>query len=282
MGTELFDYGKWILGSGIIVFLINQGDDAFVGWFLGASALGFYQIAYRFSNAPATEVTHIISRVIFPTYSKIQSDSEKLREAFFTTVQLTTLISFPMAAGIIIVAPPFTRGFLGDQWIPAITVMQILALWGGLRSLGATTGPLFQAVGRPDYATKIQFGKLVIIAILIYPLTARYGFAGTALVIVGNSLFFSEPLASYVAIKTVGGSYQRFFKYLIYPLIGSCIMIVTIWMTRIIIDVHSDILEFFLLVPLGILVYLIVMLMIDEISEYHMKVILKKTVDNVG
>jgi len=28
IATELFDYGKWILGSGVVLFLINQGDDA--------------------------------------------------------------------------------------------------------------------------------------------------------------------------------------------------------------------------------------------------------------
>jgi PST family polysaccharide transporter/lipopolysaccharide exporter len=173
IATDLFDYGKWILGSGIVLFLINQGDDAFVGWYLGATALGFYQLAYRFSNAPATEVTHIISRVVFPTYSQIQTDKEKLRTGYFRTVQIVTVISFPMAVGIAVVAPTFVRAFLGEQWLPTILAMQILAFWGIIRSLGAAVGPLFNALGQPDVNTKLQTLKLVIIAIFIYPATAQ-------------------------------------------------------------------------------------------------------------
>jgi len=37
---ELFGFGKWILGSSILIFLITQGDDIFVGKLLGTTALG--------------------------------------------------------------------------------------------------------------------------------------------------------------------------------------------------------------------------------------------------
>ena len=32
---KLFGFGKWILGSSILIFLITQGDDIFVGKLLG-------------------------------------------------------------------------------------------------------------------------------------------------------------------------------------------------------------------------------------------------------
>ena len=63
---ELFGFGKWVLGSGILIFLITQGDDIFVGKVLGVAALGLYQMAYTFSNLPATEICHVISQVTFP------------------------------------------------------------------------------------------------------------------------------------------------------------------------------------------------------------------------
>lgn len=39
---ELFGFGKWILGSSILIFLLTQGDDIFVGKILGTTVLGFY------------------------------------------------------------------------------------------------------------------------------------------------------------------------------------------------------------------------------------------------
>src|SRR3990172_10700322 len=62
---ELWGFGKWISGSNIFTFLVTQGDDIFVGKVLGATALGFYQMAYRISNLPATDVTHVISQITF-------------------------------------------------------------------------------------------------------------------------------------------------------------------------------------------------------------------------
>ena len=205
---ELFGYGKWLTASAIVLFFINQGDDGFVGWFLGASALGFYQMAYRLSNAPATEVTQVITSVVFPMYSQVQENEPRLRNGFFRTLQISTMIAFPMSTGIILVTPSFVRAFLGEQWVPMILPMQILAFWGAVRSLDSNAGPLFKAIGRPDYLTKILSLKLVLVALFIYPVTARWGVAGTAAVIVGASLV-TNPILDYLCLRAVDGSFRR-------------------------------------------------------------------------
>jgi len=99
---ELFGFGKWILGSSILIFLITQGDDIFVGKLLGVTALCFYQMAYRISNMPATEITHVISRVTFPIYSKLQDDIHKVKEAYLKVLQVTAFLSFPIACFIFV------------------------------------------------------------------------------------------------------------------------------------------------------------------------------------
>ncbi len=264
---EMFGYGKWIFASGVVLFLVMQGDDAFVGWDLGTAVVAFYQLAYRISNAPATEVTQTISSVVFPTYAKMQSDDRQLREGFFKTVQLTTFVSFPVAVGIAAIAPTFVSVFLTERWGPMVILIQLLAAWGLLRSLGATTGPLFQAINRPDIATKIQFGKLIIIAIFIFPATARFGAAGTALVIVGNSLVFSEPLSTYLAVRVVDGSYARLLRLIAYPVFASAIMGLTVFAIHAT-GILSGVLELFVLVVTGIAVYTALALALERFSGY--------------
>ena len=117
---ELFGFGKWVLGSSILIFLITQGDDIFVGKLLGTTMLGFYQLAYKISNTPATEITHVISGVTFPAYSKLQDDIPRLREAYLKVLQLTAFLSFPLAGLIFVLAPDFTKIFLGEKWLPMI------------------------------------------------------------------------------------------------------------------------------------------------------------------
>ena len=280
---DLLGYGKWITLSGIVVFLINEGDDAFVGWFVGAGALGFYQVAYRFSNAPATEITKVVSSVVFPAYSKVQDDTETLRRGFFKTVEVTTFLSFPAAVGIIAVAPTFAETFLRPKWSTEtmILLFQVLAVWGLLRSLGATTGPLFQAVGKPDLATKIQMGKLVIIAALIYPATDAYGVAGTAAVIVLNSLFFSEPVAGYLAVREVDGEVSELLALVGYPLVASALMGGAVWGVRETLGLSDGILAFFALVVVGVGSYALATLALTRWFGYDLLTTIRTMTDSL-
>jgi len=278
---ELVGYGKWITASGIVLFLTTEGDDMFVGWLLGSAAIGIYQYSYKVSNAPATEVTKVLSSVIFPTYSKLQNDAANLRRAFFKTVQLATFISIPLAVGIVAVAPAFVDAFLGPGWEPAIEVMQLLALWGMLRSIGATTGPLFQAVGKPDFATKIQASKLLVLAICIYPVTAAYGIIGTSALIVGSALFFSEPIATYLAVREVDGSYRHFLQLLLYPLTASLGMFAVVTFVGARIPV-GGIPKFLVMVATGGVFYGISILAMEIWGNYGISDVFRTMVGAVG
>jgi len=267
---ELFSYGKWLTIQGGLIFIVNQGDDAFVGWFLTATALGYYQFAYKFSNAPATEVSHVISSVVFPAYSKIQDDIDQLREGFYRTLNLTMFLSFPMATGIAVIAPSFVLTFLGEKWLPIVPAMQVLAAWGLLRSIGATVGPLFNAVGRPDYNTKFQIFKVIFMAIFILPATEAYGIVGTAAVVVGHTLI-TNPVADYLAINIVDGSYRRFLANLAYPAVGSLLMGSTVFAVDATYSTSWHLLDFILLVGLGVLTYAVVMLVITLLTGYEIR-----------
>lgn len=255
LAREMVDYGKWILGSTGLLFLVDQGDDAFVGWFLGATSLGFYQMAYRFSNAPATELTQVITNVTFPAYSQVQGELTKLRKGFYQTLRLSTFVAFPAATGIIVVAPVFVPAFLGPNWLPMVAVMQVLAAWGLLRSLTVTVSPVFNAMGRPDINTKQMAGRLLVIAILIYPATSRYGIVGTGSVIVLSGFLVSVPVSTYLGVRTVEGSFSEFFGTLFYPAVGSILMAGSIWLFSQAVTSGVLVLDFVLFVLIGIAIY---------------------------
>jgi len=229
---ELFGFGKWILGSSILIFLITQGDDIFVGKVLGITALGFYQLAYRLSNMPATEITHVISQVTFPAYSKLQGDIPRLKEAYLKVLQLTVFLSFPIAGMIFVLAPDFTRIFLGKKWMPMVPAMQVLVWWGLIRSIGATTGPIIYAVGRPKILAKYQLFQLFMLIILIYPLTMHLGILGTSLAVLFASMG-ANGLAFYATIKITNCGIYNFFRTISFPLTSSLAAIVSIFLLQV-------------------------------------------------
>ncbi len=214
---ELFGFGKWILGSSVLIFLLTQGDDVFVGKLLGATALGLYQMAYKISNMPATEITHVISQVTFPAYSKLQDNIPKLREAYLKVLQITAFLSFPIAGLIFVLAPDFTKIFLGEKWMPMVPAMQILCIYGTLRFLAATGGPLILARGKPHIQTIFSSLELVIMGILIYHFTKKWGVVGTSLVMIARLGLVFIP-GMYVICRLINLKYFTWFRTVIFPM----------------------------------------------------------------
>ncbi|ELZ80537.1 lipopolysaccharide biosynthesis protein (plasmid) [Haloferax larsenii] len=268
---EMIRYGRWITGSGIFMFFFANGDDAFLGWFLGATALGFYQLAYQLARTPSSEVTKVISSVMFPAYSKLQGNLRALRQTYFTVLKLTAVVSMPMAVGIIVVAGPFVHAFLGDEWIPAIPALQILALWGLMLSIGATSGPLLKAIGRPDYITKVNVLKTVALAVLIYPLTDAYGLVGTAAAVVLAGALTSEPLINYIVIREIKGSFIQFFVTVGTPLTASLVMGAAVVATESMLPASGTALGFAVLVVTGVVVYTACMVAVEVTFDYGMR-----------
>ena len=207
---ELFGFGKYITAPSIVLFLLTEGDDALVGKVLGAAPLGLYQIAYRFSNAAATEITHVISDVTFPAYSRLQDRPERMNTGLRRTLGFTAFLSLPLAGFLGVLAPQLTGVFLGANWLPMVPAMQVMCLFGAMRAVGATFGPVYRAVGRVDVPLKISAVQLAVLAAIVYPLTVRWGILGTAAAITA-AMSVSIVATSLMICRVTGlGAFQLY------------------------------------------------------------------------
>ena len=159
--NELFQFGKWILLSSVVITVVTQGDSVFVGKVFGATALGYYQMAFLISNILATEITNTVSQVVFPSYSQIREDHQRLKEAFFRVFQFIVVICFPLSAGIYILSAEFSQLCLGEKWNPAVPLIQIMSVLCSLRAFGGTAVALFWGIGAPRYAMKYSMVQMV-------------------------------------------------------------------------------------------------------------------------
>ena len=244
------------MGSSILIFLITQGDDIFVGKLLGTTALGLYQLAYRISNMPATEITHVISQVTFPAYSKLQDNLPKLREAYLRTLQFTAFLSIPIAGLIFILAPDFTRIFLGEKWMPMVPAMQVLAIFGLMRALSGAGGQIVNAVGKPKFTTYFSAIQLAILASIIYPFTLEYGILGTSVAVIIAFCFTFIP-GQIVNCRIIGLSFYKWLKSLTPATCASLIMGGIIYISKMNAG-HPSILSFTLLLALAALIYTVI------------------------
>jgi lipopolysaccharide exporter len=220
---ELVTFGRWITGLSVMLFVITQGDDIFVSKYLGPAALAFYQLAYSISNLPATKITHVISKVSFPTYSRLQNDKDALREAFYGVMRTTVLLSAPLGVAIWMVVPGIVEHVIGPKWEPIIVLVRILVLSAFVRSIAALGGALFQACGRPDLDFKMNVPRFVVVVGLIYPFTARWGLEGASWVVF-LAISTTLPVWFYGVRKLVGLTLLDVVRANLLALIGSIVL----------------------------------------------------------
>ncbi len=273
---ELFGFGRWILGSSILMFLLTHGDDIFVGKMLGATMLGFYQMAYRISNMAITEYSGLVSMVAFPAYSKLRENISRLNDAYLKVFQLSAFLAVPIAGGIFILAPEFTRIFLGEKWIPIVPAMQILAVYGMVGAIGIT-GPLFMAIGKPEIRTKLQFIGLAIMAVLIYPFSKWWGIVGTSLAVTAY-VIVAVTIGIFIAFKLIQSSYKKAVKILLIPLLNTSVMVLVIFALKTYVINSTTLGWFILLVGIAILIYLLLSYLSDLFFNYGAKRLIKEVI----
>lgn len=150
---ELFNFSKWLLVNEYLIYVARNIDRLLIGRFLNAGSLGIYSLAKEIATLLSAELVLPITRAMFPGYSKISDDPERLKEMFVSTIGLVFLFSWPLAFGIAAVAEPFVLVMLGEKWLPVAEILPYLAIGGALSFAWVNTGPLFLSVGKPQLAT---------------------------------------------------------------------------------------------------------------------------------
>jgi O-antigen/teichoic acid export membrane protein len=252
---ELFSFGKWLLGQSIVIFLITQGDDIFVGKMFGVTALGFYQMAYLISNLCATEITHVISGVTFPAYAKMQDDLERMKQACLRVLRLTCIISFPLATGIFILAPILTQVILTEKWMPMVSSLQVMCGFGVMRSIAATFGPVYRALGRPDIPLRMNITHLLFLCLIIYPLGIKWQLFGVAVGIT-IAMVVALLITSTKIISLLEMNFADLLKPIIIPFVASGVAALTV-LCSIQFVKCSNLNSLFFLMAVGLAVYCI-------------------------
>ena len=216
----------------------------------------------------------MISQVTFPAYSKLQDDIPSLREAYLKVLQVTAFLSFPVAGLIFALAPEFTKIFLGEKWMPMVPAMQVLVVAGLVRSIAATSGSMFGAVGKPKVDTLLQVVRLSVLALLIYPLAIGWGIVGASMAVL-VSIFISNIGFSFVALRITKCGTANFLKSIVFPFFNGVIIVLLIANLKTIMSIGFA--GLLLLICIGISTYVLMTYLADKVFSYKIQSLIKES-----
>lgn len=172
-------FSTHLSANGVVNYAYRNSDNLIVGRVLGDVQLGFYQMAYNLMLTPIQNISSVIASVLFPAFARIQDDNERFRNAYVRACMLTSIITFPVMAGLGVVADPLIRAVLGKQWLPTIPIFEILSVVGLLQSVQTTVGIIYQAKGRTDWMFRWSLFTLAV-CVLAFVVGVRFGTIGVA------------------------------------------------------------------------------------------------------
>ena len=129
--------------------LDKKVDILLVGFFMNPTAVGLYTLGSQiveFVQAPAQSIGYSVS----PTYGeqKAANQIEAASQLYQSTLRHTLLLYVPAAAGIVIVAEPVIRYFIGADWLGTVPVLQILGAYVVLQAVNFITTDALDFLGR--------------------------------------------------------------------------------------------------------------------------------------
>ncbi len=229
---RLFSFGSKLLASSVIASAYTNAYELVVGKMFSAAELGFFSRARGFTRLISQNIVNILSRVSYPILSSIQDDDTRLLNMYAKYIKVSSFIIFPLVLGLLGVAKPLILSLLSNEWVPTITLLQIISLaylWDGIIDINLN---LLKVKGRSDLVLRLEVIKKII-AILILVLAA---FSRNIYFLTGSMSFYSLIalyLNTYYTNKLFHyGFWEQIKDFLPYLILASLQMIVALTITH--------------------------------------------------
>ena len=199
----IINRGKWVTAYGIFNYIAREGDSIVVGKLLGATPLGIYKMGYSLSTMPISEISDVVNKVIFPVYSKISGEKERLLKAFAKTLLVVSVPIVVLGSIIFFLPRTFFEILLTPKWGDIVIILKILVIYGMLRGISGLFSSLFLALGKQNFVAGMTFTRFFVLTATIIPFTTSFGIVGAS---------FSALLSALLEFPLIGFYMLRVFR----------------------------------------------------------------------
>jgi O-antigen/teichoic acid export membrane protein len=206
---DLGAFGSRLFASSILDVAYKNVYYMVIGRYFSATDLGFYARADQFKNLLSQNITSTLQRVIYPVLSSLQDDVTRLRAGYQKAIKTTTFVSFPLLAGMAVIAEPLIVLLIGRKWLPVVPLLRMLCFVGAFHPLHALNLSVLKVLGRSDLHLRLELiKKLMVVPVIIVGI--QWGLEGliyglmfqTVVAYVVNS-FYTKRLIDYPPLKQI-------------------------------------------------------------------------------
>ena len=225
---RIIGFSLWTWAQTLMYQARDRSDSMVVGRVLGTEQVGVFSVGLELGALPSTELVEPLGRALFSGFASVQHSTVNVASMFVGAVALGLTLVLPAGLGISMIADPLVRFALGEKWIAAIPVVQIMAIGCTTSIFGQACSNLLNALGRPNttfYVVTIStLAKLVALLVLV----PRYGLVGASgALIVG--ILVDLVLLLRATLPRIGVSLPKLCGRMVRPMIATAAMVLLLW-----------------------------------------------------
>lgn len=217
---DLLRFGLFQSGTNALHFV--KLDLLVLGFMTGPATLGLYFLGKRLLDLLTGLTAGALQPVSTVFFASIQTEPEKHVTAYRHVLHSTTLMTFPIFAGLYFLAHSVVPLVFGSHWQAAMPAIEAFAIIGFLSSLHLPTLSLSMGLGRADLWMFFDLTRHVL-AVAVIALFTRNGLEAVMLgLVVVNAAVL--PWCFLIARKLIGISLRQYLGVLGVPLLGTAAM----------------------------------------------------------
>jgi O-antigen/teichoic acid export membrane protein len=233
-------------------FLALVKDDLFVAYLgraLPIAQVGFIGFAQKWAYAPLRLIMDNVIRVTFPSFSRLQHETEVLERAIEKSIFAACFLIFPALVGLVSLSPYFIHlipKYL--KWEPALLSLALFAVNAALSSISTPLTNALNAIGKIKVSLYLMVGWTIATWVLTPIFIVLFGFNGVAAA--SALIACSVVLVIYLTKK-----YVKFnvFAATMYPFLAAAIMGVAVYFLSPILV--KDLISLIFMILLGAVLY---------------------------
>ncbi|MFN3880726.1 MAG: oligosaccharide flippase family protein [Nitrincola lacisaponensis] len=194
--SELYSFSKWILLASVLTYIAQQGDRLFFGVKIPADMLGVYGIAVLLSTTIALVTNQVISKVLFPMYSKVQGNKYSLSRIYYKSRLFLDAGLYSITAVLFLISISIVEFLYDERYHQAGHMLKILILALPGIALTSAAQECLTALGKTKIRTLVMFVRMLGLAILL-PVGFHYYSMMGAVVAVAINPWLGLPVLIY-------------------------------------------------------------------------------------
>lgn len=175
----MFSYGAHLTGFRFLMRIGMQLDRILIGYLSGATALGLYQVAYKWSYFSFQQVYFPLFDVAVSSFSRTLHDVNLYRSYCRKGLMLLFALSMPALAFSFVEAEKLLLLLLGNQWLSAVPLFRVLSVAVFVGSMYRVTKWLYVSAGQTQQQFRwgLIHTPIVIAAVVIGSQWGAFGVA---------------------------------------------------------------------------------------------------------